>query len=292
MTNNNRHFWEKRWQAALTASPMRRRRHGESMTRWNKMAGDFADRTGDKENSERRQGIIDWLQDSGALFAGARVVDIGAGPGNWAIPLAEAGAEVVALEPALGMIEILRRRIADSQANVTTHQATWQEIDLEVLGWRSGFDLVFASMTPGVDGPEMLYKMLTAAKDSGAFCYLSAFAGRAWQEWYGPLWRILFNEELGGHINDIIYPFNLVYALGYRPELRFEQWERHISWTRDKAIEDFSNHLADFTEMTEEVQATISDYVESRMVNGRFTETRRGCRGMMLWDTRLCIDGK
>lgn len=284
-------FWEERWLAAVDASPMRRRRGGDSLARWNKTAGDFAARTGEKENDEKRKKILAWLRESGALFPGVKVIDIGAGPGNWAIPLAEAGAEVLALEPAQGMIEILGERVRQAGVKVANHQATWQEIDLDALGWRGHFDLVFASMTPGVDGPSMLHKMLAAAKEDGAFCYLSAFAGRAWQEWYGELWRTLFNEELGGHVNDIIHPFNLLYALGYRPEMRFEQWERPISWPRDKAISDFTNHLADFSEMNEEVQRSIADYVDNRLVDGRFQETRRGLRGLMLWDTRLRIEG-
>lgn len=289
MNDNDRRLWEDRWQEALAASPMRRRRSGDPMKRWNNMAGDFAERTGEKENNDKRLEVIAWLRERGALFPGARVIDIGAGPGNWAIPLAEAGAEVLALEPAEGMLRILRSRIDPARLRVALHQATWQEVDLDALGWRGRFDLVFASMTPGVDGPEMLDKMLQAAREDGAFCYLSAFAGRAWQEWYGELWRTLFGEELGGHVNDIIYPFNLLYALGYRPELRFEEWERRISWPRQRAIDDFCNHLEGFTELTDEVRAVISAHVDSRLVEGRFEESRRGCRGMMLWDTRLRI---
>ena len=292
MNDNNYKMWNDRWREALAASPMRRRRSGDPMKRWNNMAGDFAERTGNRENNDKRLKVITWLRERGALFPGARVIDIGAGPGNWAIPLAEAGAEVLALEPAKGMLDILHRRIDNARANIALHQATWQEIDLDALGWRGGFDLVFASMTPGVDGPEMLEKMLQAARADGAFCYLSAFAGQAWQEWYGDLWRTLFNEELGGHVNDIIHPFNLLYALGYRPELCFEQWERRVSWPRQRAIDDFCNHFEGFTELTAEVCTAIANHVESRLVDGLFEESRRGCRGMMLWDTRLRIAGR
>jgi hypothetical protein len=119
---------------------------------------------------------------------------------------------------AAAMLEILHSRAKMANAaNITCQQSTWQDVDLDGLGWRGRFDLVFASMTPGVDGPEMLNNMVAACKPGTGFCYLSAFAGRSWQEWYGALWRKLFDEELTGHVNDIIHPFNLLYAQGFRP---------------------------------------------------------------------------
>lgn len=289
MTENNQQFWEDRWQAAVENSPMRKRRQegGDAMQRWNKMAGDFAERTSDKENGEKRQKILAWLQETVALREGAKILDIGAGPGNWALPLAESGAKVTALEPAEAMIDILGGRAKAAEiTDIKIRKATWQEIDLDTEGWRGGFDLVFASMTPGVDGPEMLHKMIAASK---GFCYLSAFAGRHWQEWYGPLWQKLFDQELTGHVNDIIHSFNLVYAMGFRPELRFESWDRQISWPRTKAIEDFTTHLENYTEITAEVKAAIAAHVDERSQDGIFHDTRSGCRGMMLWDIRQQI---
>lgn len=283
MTDNHRQFWEDRWQAAVTDAPMRRDSNN-AMQRWNKMAYDFAERTSDKDNCDKRQKTITWLQELGALQKGATVLDIGAGPGNWALPLAGLGTFVTALEPAEVMINILQSRIrTEETSSIAIRRATWQEIDLDREGWRGAFDLVFASMTPGIDGPVMLKKMMTASK---GFCYVSSFAGRHWQDWYGELWRELFNDELNGHGNDIIYPFNLVYAMGYRPELRFDHWDRTIAWTRDKAIEDFTAHLESYTELTGEIHAAIASHVDARSVDGVFSQTRSGYLGMMAWDGR------
>ena len=115
-------FWEERWQAAIEASPLRNRRNprGDSMLRWNKMAAGFARRTGDKHSQEQRLRTIQWLKDLGALAPGARVLDIGAGPGNWSVLLARTAAQVVALEPAGGMADILKTKIgAAGITNIT-----------------------------------------------------------------------------------------------------------------------------------------------------------------------------
>ena len=47
------------------------------------------------------------------LHAGARVLDIGAGTGRMAIPLANRGCEVVAVEPASGMLAQLLAKVGE-----------------------------------------------------------------------------------------------------------------------------------------------------------------------------------
>lgn len=279
----NQRIWEERWQSAVDSSVLsRRRQQGNSFQRWNKMAADFANRTSDRENVDKRLKTITWLLEMGCLIEGARILDIGAGPGNWSLPLAKTGAEVIALEPSDGMADILQSRIeAEGLNNITIDRRSWQEINLIEEQWTGAFDLVFASMTPGINGPESLKKMMAASR---GFCYLSAFSGRHWQQWYGDLWRSIFNEKLEGHANDIINPFNLVYSMGYRPELRFDFWDRSIKWPRQKAIEDFSTHLEMYTELTEEIKTTVANYVDDHCQEGLFSQTRNGCRGMMVWN--------
>lgn len=279
----NQRVWEQRWHAAIDNSTMgRRRKKGDPINRWNKMASDFAERTSDKQNEEERLRILAWLQETGAFSSGFKVLDIGAGPGNWSLLLAKAGAHVTALEPADGMADILQSRMrSEGIDNIIIDRRTWQEVDLEKTQWAKKFDLVFASMTPGIDGPETLDKLMAASK---GFCYLSAFSGRHWQHWYGDLWKIIFNESLDATGNDIINPFNLIYAKGLRPELRFEFWERETTWPRQKGIEDFCTHLEQYTELTEEIKTTVANYVDRHCQDGIFSQARNNCRGMMLWD--------
>jgi SAM-dependent methyltransferase len=280
----NQRVWAERWQSAIDGSAMsrRRRQQGTSMQRWNRMAEGFAKRTADKDNEDKRLKTVAWLQELGALTGDTRVLDIGAGPGNWSLLLAEIGAHVTALEPSDGMADILQKRMEEKGIdNIAIDRRTWQEIDLVGEQWTGSFDLVFASMTPGIDGPESLAKMMAASR---GFCYLSAFSGRHWQQWYGELWRSVFNENLDGHANDIINPFNLVYAMGYRPELRFDFWDRATNWPRQKAIEDCYTHLEMYTELTEEIKVLVARYVDDHCQDGIFSQIRSGCRGMMVWD--------
>jgi ubiquinone/menaquinone biosynthesis C-methylase UbiE len=58
----------------------------------------------------------------------ARVLDVGGGTAVVAVPLAERGYHVTMLEPSDGMLEVARRRIAASSANVNVIQAGVEEV--------------------------------------------------------------------------------------------------------------------------------------------------------------------
>ena len=284
-------FWEAQWQAVADRSRVRRsnvdippeKRPG-SVDRWNKMARDFADRIDKKKFIARREQTIGHLVDKGVLHGKTRVLDIGAGPGGWALPLAEICAHVTALEPARGMIDIMTDRIkAENVQNITAVQSTWQEVDLKARQWEGAFDLVFASMTPGIDGPSTFKKMMAASKE---FCYMSAFSGSGMHQQYAPLWEKFFNGPMPERPSDIIYPFNLLYAMGYRPDLTFSWWDREISWDRDHTIRHFVSFFESHMEITPQAEAIIADYVDTRCQNGTYSPAHPVCRGTMIWSVQ------
>jgi FkbM family methyltransferase len=68
------------------------------------------------------------------LSPGARVLDIGAGPGNIAIPAAKIAARLTAVEPAPGMAAVLREQIAlENMDNIHFINKKWDDVDTEEL---------------------------------------------------------------------------------------------------------------------------------------------------------------
>ena len=61
---------------------------------------------------------------------GERWLDIGAGGGRYALPLALAAGEVIAVEPSEGMLDVLRASMAEyGIANVTIRQSRWPMVE-------------------------------------------------------------------------------------------------------------------------------------------------------------------
>lgn len=280
-------FWEREWLEAIKNSPARKRERTsgtESMKRWNRMAEDFARRVFDQDAIARRRQVIERLCARGILTRESHVLDIGAGPSAWTLPLAEQSRHVTALEPADAMADILDSRLRESGvANVSIKRETWQSADLDASGWRKAFDLVFAAMTPGVDGPSTLKKMMEASR---GYCYLSTFAGPGFQSQYAPLWEIFFKEPLGHTIYDIIYPFNLVYTLGYRPRLTFSRWEGRADLGRDEAVRMFTSFFENYIEITRDTRSVIEDHINRHSVEGRYLRPGNIRIGTMIWPFR------
>lgn len=280
----DREFWVKLWQDARENSPLTRQRcrsEKEMVENWNRRASWFARRTSNGRGQDRRKMVLDMLEREGALGPEVKVLDIGAGPGNYAIPMARLCEQVTALEPAAEMVKILEDRTRTERIeNITIIQRTWQEVEVEKDGLAGRFDLVFASMTPGVRDPETLQKMLAASRK---FCYLSAFSGQRWGQAYRDLWQRFFGEDIGDNPGDIIYPFGLLYAMGYRPNLNFFTINRVDEEPVEKAVENLSRFFWSYMDITPEVKQTIEHYVKEHAENGVFRQETTFCTGMMLW---------
>jgi SAM-dependent methyltransferase len=284
---SNPETWKRCWLDAKKRSPVNRReRRGEGaeIERWNIRASSYTEHSESEESRDRREWITTWLESEGALQADFRVLDIGAGPGNYAAVLSRKVAEVAALEPAASMTAILKNRIRkEGIENIRITRKTWEEVSLEAEGWHQAFDLVFASMCPGVSTPDTLEKMVAASRN---FCYLSGWSGSRWGKWglsQSELWPRIFGEQLGDYPGDILYSFGLLYALGYRPELRFLQPRVHLEMDSEEAVEGLAEHLSSYTEITPAIRETVSVYVQGYNRMGRFTQEYTTCQGLMLW---------
>jgi SAM-dependent methyltransferase len=284
---SNPETWKRCWLDAKKRSPVNRReRRSEAaeIERWNIRASSYAQHSESEESRDRREWITTWLEGEGALQADYRVLDIGAGPGNYAAVLSRKVAEVTALEPAASMTSILKHRITkEGIGNIRITRKTWEAVSLEAEGWHEAFDLVFASMCPGVGNPDMLVKMLAASRN---FCYLSGWSGPRWGKWglsQSELWPLIFAEQLEDYPSDILYPFGLLYALGYRPHLRFLQPRVHLEMDMEEAMQGLAEYFSRYTEITPAIHETIRTYVHSYSQRGRFTQLYTTCQGFMLW---------
>lgn len=273
-------FWAEAWQEANARRRRKRRTLQENIALWNRRAGRFKRRRSSTSVQKRVQSTLRFLKEHGANWDGARVLDIGAGPGNYTFAFAQDAAEVVALEPAEEMLAIMRETAArEGYTNIELLPATWEVADPAREPLRGGFDLVFASMTPGINGRETIEKALSC---TNGYLFVSSFAGKRHNDALAALWPLLFNEAPPSRTGDIIFLFNYLYAQGY--PLFFETWEEQwvIETTASEATNELLFTLETYGKEPQPLTEAISAFVRSRTVEGVFRQVTTSRLGRLL----------
>jgi SAM-dependent methyltransferase len=279
-------FWQSAWNEA-NIMDSERKQTKEAVDVWNRRAKSYDKNVGTESGNKRVEEALAFLDAFGALQGQKRILDIGSGPGNFTLALAKRGHEVVALDPAQSMLDILEAKLEEEPAcksRVKTVAADWVPLDLADYGWTGYFDLVFASMTPGIQDVETLNKAMAASKK---YVYLSRFAGPRTQPSVEAVWdHFNYHKPYYSLSLDILFPQNWLYASGYRPALHFAKWAREHSQPMDEAVEEIKNVLALRMDMDANVENAIRMYVEQQAdANGLFVESKGATSAMLLWDT-------
>ena len=173
----------------------------------------------------------------------SRVLDIGAGPGTLAIPLAPRVKEITAIEPGKGMVDLLNENMKkDGITNITCIEKRWEDIDIK-NDLSGKYDIVLASLSLTMeDIRQSLAKMDTA---SSGYVYIFWFADPPfWEKMYIDLWPALHDE--------IYYPgpkadclFNVLYQMEILPNIEMLPLDKVYRFsTRKKMVEFFQNRFA------------------------------------------------
>jgi SAM-dependent methyltransferase len=117
---------------------------GDTSHDWDKREN--ADRYAAQSAGEFKKRIRMTLDDL-EVGPSTRVLDIGAGPGTLAVPLAPRVKEITAVEPGAGMIAALQERAGkEGIRNITCVQKLWEDVD-PARDLNGPYDLVIASLS-------------------------------------------------------------------------------------------------------------------------------------------------
>ena len=199
--------WDEIWNEAIESS------------RWGQRAGmpEFWDERVDwfeelVQQSDRAGMIMSRMK----IEPSYRVLDIGAGPGTTAIPLAKNVRSVTVVEPSSGMLARLKENVSKHNlANITYIPKKWEDVeigngkDIEA----GGHDVVIASHSLIIkDIKDALVKINDAVKRS---VYIFIVAGRRTEKEGSSLWSLFNREKSRPALRpDYIYLYNILYQLG------------------------------------------------------------------------------
>ena len=286
---NDPKTWKTLWETALFDSDGIKRMADspEKIERWNKRAQEFSENSGNEWRKERKNQLIDWLKTNGALKDGFKVLDIGAGTGRYAIEMAKMGCDVLAIEPAEEMVKRMENILKEENiSNVKIINKSWQSINLKEENIEKNFDLVFASMTPGIQGPNDIDKMISASKYA---CYLSSHTKDRWHHVEKIAEEVLM-KPFPSLPSDFIYRFGYVYSLGYMP-VTFYQTKNKKNTNRvygsiEKIREDIFWSIKNFInieELSKKNLVDIEKYISAIDLEEEVEKNRKMTSQSMLW---------
>lgn len=269
--------WNRVWQDRVTGN---RNNNGNRtcLDKWQNLEEcKRFDRRAKENDWKRSREIIARLD----ISPGSRVLDIGAGPGTLAIPLAQAVEHVTVLEPSGAMLQCLKDNIdATGVDNIAIVRKRWEDVDIE-KDIQGPYDVVISSYSLGMsDLTAALGKMNEA---TSKYVYVYWFADPSpWERNYAEIWEKLHGmpyEKMGKA--DII--FNALYAMGIYANVDIypeDSVNRYSSL--DQAVSDQKSGY-NVTNVVQE--AILRDFLKAKLQaeNGQYLVRGRSHRARIWW---------
>lgn len=250
--------WNALWLCEQKKKSYKRKKKND----WNRRAASFAKRTADSDFSRL---FLEKMQPE----PGWSVLDVGCGPGTLAVPLAERGLAVTALDSSEGMLEQLQLRdIKLGSAPITPVHASWTD-SWQDLGL-ARHDVVIAARSLSVtnlkDGLEKLNRWATKK----VFVVDRVGPGP-----FDPdLFAVIGRDFKPGP--DFVFTVNILLQMGITPRLDYLVFDQQRTYDTVQDVHGAVRWMID--DLTDAEDEKLSFYVQHRLTeneDGTVVFTRR-----------------
>jgi len=253
----------------------------ESRNFWDLRADEFNDITHSKDKEER-YGLLRYLESKGALRPGFRVLDLGCGAGRYALEFARRAGHVTGIDISPKMIAHAEANAADAGlTNAEFLALAWQNADLDASGWRSAFDLVFASMSPAIDSEETLLAMHAASR---GHCFASGFIQRTDSLLLHLAGRLLPDLVIPPLPGTVFYAFNVLWQHDIHADVTCVGTEWTNVWDIPTALEEYSVQFRKFAPEKDGLRADLERELQAVAdAEGKVHRTTRAKTAWLFW---------
>jgi hypothetical protein len=233
----------------------------------------------EKYSAERyltiRGEIIVDLLDRGILNSDRTMIDIGSGPGTFAIPISRYVQEITCLDSSPGMISRLENEcLTNNVSNIKTKLEDWECYNAEKI-----YDLAFTSLCPPMNTPESIMKMEECAKEH--CIYMSSMNDSS--EMISRIWKGLGkNYSYAGY--NTKYPYDFLKAMGRSPKLRELSQDHTVDISLNEAIDNEVKHMSPFLETTDGAREIIAEIMSDYSEDSRLKINSKMKVGLLTWE--------
>jgi SAM-dependent methyltransferase len=255
--------WAHSWKQERTASPLLQTQ-ADTPERW---VG-FYDFVGKnypglwKTMGDHGRPVSDFCVKSRLIHPGERMLDVGCGPGNLAIPFAEKGVRVTGIDTASCMLSALK---AEATGLKTGHIDT-RQIDFEEFETEARFDLVIAACFPPALSPESINRL---EKWSRKHVAVLLGDGRDGLSFRTDLWRQIMETPLPPGRFHQSHLFGYLTASGRNPNRTRILVERQLDHAQADLIRFFRGYFHIFGKTDRQTACTIKNYFSGLSRQGR-----------------------
>lgn len=277
-----RRIWECR-------SPDHKVQHTKEI--WDERAHEWARKLRDGERQERTNERVaataSWLRARGLLGADSDVIDIGCGPGRFVTEFARTARHAVGTDLSGQMLEYGAQYARENGVeNASFVEADFQHADLDKLGWRGRFDLVFSSNTPAISGAG-LQKLMEMSR---GWCFNSCFVqfeDQLEEELARNILGVEPRRRKSGHWHWFYALFNLLLLDGYFPETAYYWEEKNVTIpASEETAQDWAKRMArEYGLKAQMLYDPVARYLESQADRDGVLLRQDNCRyGWILWN--------
>lgn len=238
---------------------------------WDNKSQDFYERTEKTQQQFVREFVFTFIKERKLLNAQSRVLDIGCGTGRHLLEFSAYTPYLTGIDISSNMLAYAKEKLQHIPQAKLIH-GNW----METFTTENEFDLVFACMTPAIASIEHIQRMNMISKK---YCMLERIVyekDTVQEEIEQRLGRKLF--RLPHNDKNYVYGvWNILWLMGYCPEVMFDKQVRSITHT----IEDYIQGI----DYSPEEKTAVMQLLTGKAKDSMIAAEESVVKAIILWDT-------